>query len=108
MCKNCKASELGVQRQAELDAATLECQRLNVNPRIGGFIAKYAHPNAPRGERLNITSDQQAALERYNAALEAMKTLHEDYVWDRARIAAREAKERGQHIPYITQSDPRR
>jgi len=91
MCKNCKASELGIARQAELNAALAECQCIDINPGIHGFIAAHAW----KGYTPQYTDEQRAVLDRYNAAAQAMKKLHEDYVWSLARKAAEEARARG-------------
>lgn len=89
MCKNCKVSEIGLQRQAELDAATQEMKRLGI-PAYHGFLARYE-----LGTSAKYTDEQRAVLERYNTATLGMKKLHEDYVWSLARQAVQEAKERG-------------
>lgn len=105
MCKNCKSSELGIQRQTELEAATKACQDLKVNldPRIHGFIARHAWRNyTPQ-----YTDAQRAALDRYNVAQQAVKTLHEDYIWGLARKSAEEARARGVKQFYITHGDKR-
>jgi len=108
MCNNCKASELGIARQAELDAALAECQALNVNPRIAGFLVKHAYQGrVPRGERLNATPEQIEALKRYNAAQSAMKELHNDYVFDRGRKHVAEMKARGVQPVYFAHGDKR-
>lgn len=90
MCKNCKASPLGIERQSELDAAIAECQRLNVNPSTSGFIARHSW----RGYTPQFTDEQRAALTRYNTAQSLMKALHEDYVFDLARKAAQQRLDR--------------
>lgn len=89
MCKNCKASELGQTRQAELDAAHEACKAANINPGTAGFIIRYARTRTvPRDEH----PDAQAAIERYNAAQQAMKDLHNEYVFGLARQASEAAR----------------
>lgn len=89
MCQNCKSSSLGIERQAELDTAITECQRVNINPATSGFIARHAY----RGHT-PFTDKQKAALARYNTAQSLMKSLHGDYVFERARAAAEQRLER--------------
>lgn len=90
MCKNCKTSPLGIERQSELDAAIAECQRLGINPATSGFIARHAwHGYTPQ-----FTPEQKAALTRYNTAQSLMKDLHNDYIFEQARKAAQERLER--------------
>ena len=90
MCKNCKFSPLGLERQSELDAAIAECQRLSINPATSGFIARHAwHGYTPQ-----FTPEQRAALTRYNTAQLLMKALHNDYVFEIAREAAQRRLER--------------
>lgn len=90
MCKNCKASPLGIERQSELDAAIAECQRLGINPATSGFIARHAwHGYTPQ-----FTTEQKAALTRYNTAQSLMKDLHNDYIFEQAREAAQRRLER--------------
>lgn len=84
MCKNCKSSQLGLERQSELDAATIECRRLGINPDISGFVARHAY----RGRTPQFTSEQQVALARYNTARSLMRDLHNDYVFERGREEA--------------------
>jgi len=103
MCKNCKSSELGVQRQAELTAAIEQCKALNINPATGGFIARHAW----RGYTPQFKPEERAALDRYNAAAQAMKKLHEDYFWENARRDAEEARARGVKPLYIAHGDKR-
>jgi hypothetical protein len=105
MCKNCKASELGQTRQAELDAALEACKAANINPGTAGFIVRYARTRIiPKDEH----PDAQAAVERYNAAQQAMKDLHNDYVFGMMRQAAevertrREAQQAEDDEHYIT------
>lgn len=91
MCKNCKSSDLGIARQAELDAAIAACQELNIKPQINGFLVRHAYQGSiPRSERgvLHYTAEEHQALTRYNAAQDAIKKLHEDYVWDQGRQGA--------------------
>jgi hypothetical protein len=92
MCKNCKASPLGIQRQAELDAAIEACKALNIDHRTNGFIARYAW----QGYTPQYSDEQRQALDRYNNAMQAMKDLHQDFVFDGMRRAQEEAlKKRG-------------
>jgi hypothetical protein len=88
MCKNCKSSPLGTQRQSELDASIAECQRLAINPEVAGDKARHAM-YAPE-----FSGERRAALARYNTALSLMKALHNDYVFDLAREAAQARLER--------------
>lgn len=105
MCKQCKASELGQARQAELDAARAACERLNINPGTAGFIIRYARTRVvPRDEH----PAAQAAVERYNAAQDAMKKLHQDYIWGLARAHAQQMRERGVKPIAFTHSDPQK
>jgi hypothetical protein len=106
VCKNCKSSEIGIQRQAELDAATEACKALNINPATVGFLVRHAYQGrVPPGQRLNATPEQIKAVERHNAASGAMKKLHEDYVWDRGRKHVEEMKARGVQPFYIAHGD---
>lgn len=85
---NWKDTPLYQERQSELDAAIAECERLNVNPRIGGFLARHAYQGRiPQRERgaLHMTDEQQAALERYNSAQDAMKTAREEAILNMMR-----------------------
>ncbi len=108
MCVNCKSSELGIARQAELVAATEQCKELNINPAIVGFIVKHAYQGrVPGHERQSATPEQVAAAKRYIDAVDAMKTLHNDYVWTLARKQAEEARSRGVTPFYITHGDKR-
>lgn len=90
MCKDCKASPMGTQRQAELDAATAACKALNINPSIAGFIEHYAY----RGHTPKFKEGEKKAADRYNAAQQAMKKLHEDFIFDGMRKAAQREAER--------------
>ena len=90
MCKNCKGSELGIARQADLDAALADCQRIDINPGIHGFLTR----NAWKNYTPQYTDEQRAVLDRYNVAAQAMKKLHEDYVWDLGRKAVAAEKAR--------------
>jgi len=103
MCKNCKSSDLGVQRQAELTAAIEQCHTLNLKPEIAGFIARYGHPQ----RRSPFKPEERAALDRYNAAAQAMKSLHNDYIFAGMRQAAEEARARGVKPLYIAHGDKR-
>jgi hypothetical protein len=108
VCKNCKSSEIGIARQAELDDAREQCKQVNVNPDIVGFIVRHAYQgHVPSGQRLSATSEQIKAVERGNAASDAMKKLHEDYVWDRGRKHVEEMKAREVQPFYITHEDKR-
>lgn len=108
MCQNCKSSELGIARQAELAAATEQCKEVNINPAIVGFIVKHAYQGrVPGHERQNATQEQVAAAQRYIDAVDAMKTLHNDYVFDRGRRHAEEMRARGVKPFYITHGDKR-
>lgn len=83
MCKDCKASPMGQQRQQELDNAIQACKALDIDPHVNGFIARHAY----RGYTPQYTDEQCQALDRYNAAMQAMKKLHEDFVFDGMRRA---------------------
>lgn len=110
MCKNCKSSDLGIARQAELDAAIEACKELNINPAINGFLVRHAYQGSiPRRERgvLQHTAEEVQAITRYNAAMTAMKKLHEDYVWEQGRQGAllnRWHTHIG-HLDYVAYSD---
>jgi hypothetical protein len=108
VCQNCKASELGVARQKALEEATAKCKELNINPATIGFLVKHAYQGrVPGGQRLNATPEQIEAVQEYNTAHDAMKTLHNDYVFDRGRRHAEEMKARGAKPFYITHGDKR-
>lgn len=83
MCKDCKASPMGIQRQQELDNAIEACKALNIDPRVNGFIARHAY----RGYTPQYTEEQRQALDRYNTAMQAIKKLHEDFIFDGMRRA---------------------
>jgi len=106
MCNNCKTSPLGIQRQAELNAATEACKALNLNVATAGFISRHAYrggiPNLQRG-MIRFSKEEQAALDRYNAAQQAIKDLH----WEIARRNVEEARERGIKTFYIAHGDRR-
>lgn len=102
MCKNCKTSELGQQRQTELDAAIAECKLAGVNPGTGGFIVRHG------GNMPMLRTAQRAALERYNTAWQAMKKLHDDYVWQTAREYAEEMRAKGIKPISFSHADPQR
>lgn len=110
MCKNCKSSELGTRRQVELEQAESECKALGLNPATAGFISRHAYRGSiPRSERgvLRFTEQEQQALDRYNAAQQAMHKLHEDYVFDLGRKEAQEMKARGIKPYYFAHDDKR-
>jgi hypothetical protein len=110
MCKNCKSSELGVQRQSELEQAEAACKALNLNTGTAGFISRHAYRGSvPRSERgvLRFSQEEQQALDRYNAAQKAMRDLHNDYVWDLGRKHAQEMKEKGIKPIFIAHGDKR-
>jgi hypothetical protein len=50
---------------------------------------------------------ERAALDRYNAAAQAMKSLHNDYIFAGMRQAAEEARARGIKPFYIAHGDKR-
>jgi hypothetical protein len=101
MCKNCKASDLGVARQQALSLALQACQAANINPGVHGFLARHAsYPG-------QYNAAQQAALEAYNAAQEGIKQLHQDYIFDRARAAVEEQRRTGKVVgPAFTHARP--
>jgi hypothetical protein len=108
MCQNCKGSEEGIKRQKALDEATTKCKGLNINPATIGFLVKHAYQGrVPSGQRLNATPEQIEAVKEYNTAHDAMKKLHEDYVWERGRQYVAEQKARGVKPFYITHGDKR-
>lgn len=108
MCVNCKSSELGIARQKELEEATAKCKELNINPATIGFLVKHAYQGrVPGGQRLNATAEQIEAVKEYNTAHDAMKTLHNDYVWTLARKDAEDRRVRGVKPFYITHGDKR-
>jgi len=81
---------------------------LNINPATIGFLVKHAYQGrVPGGQRLNATPEQIEAVKQHVAASDAMKKLHEDYVWDLARKDAQDRKERGVKPFYITHGDKR-
>lgn len=105
MCKDCKTSPMGVERQQELDAALETCKALNINPATSGFIARHAW----KGYTPQFKDDERAALDRYNEAALAMKKLHEDYVFDGMRRAQIENMLRnGRKHRFIMHSDTRK
>lgn len=87
MCKNCKSSPLGIERQNELNAAIAECQRTNINPEIGGFIQRHSM-HTP------LNDNQRAAITRYNTARSLMIDLHNDYIFALARENAQRRLQR--------------
>lgn len=110
MCKNCKSSELGIQRLEELSQAEAACKTLGINPATAGFISRHAYRGSvPRSERgvLRFTEQEQQALDRYNAAQKAMRDLHDDYVWDCGRKHAQEMKAKGIKPIYFAHGDKR-
>lgn len=90
MCQNCKSSDLGRERQAALDAALAQCKAANINPSTGGFIARRAW----KGYTPQFLPEQRAALDAYNQALAGMKSLHNNYVFERGRAAVEARKQR--------------
>jgi len=101
MCKDCKASPLGQQRQTELDNAIEACKALNINTVVNGFIARHAW----QGYTPQYDDEQRQALDRYNEAAQAMKKLHEDFVFDGMRRAQEEALRNGVKYRFIMHSD---
>jgi hypothetical protein len=103
MCKDCKSSPMGIKRQAELDAAIEACKALNINSGTSGFIARHAW----KGYTPQFKDEERTALDRYNAAQQAMKKLHEDFIFEGMRRYQEEMRSKGIKPRYIVHGDTR-
>ena len=102
-------SQMAKERKAELEAATEACKALNLNVGTAGFIARHGYRGGiPKVERVGGIrfTEEEAALDRYNAAKQAMKTLKEDYILSQIRKDHEEARAQGLKPLYFTHADP--
>lgn len=102
-----KTSDLAKERQAELDAARAECEQLNINVGTASFVARYTYPGRLRcNEFIPFTPEEQQAVNRYNAAVDAVKRTKEDFIFAAMRKEQEEARARGVKPLTITHADP--
>jgi hypothetical protein len=96
MCKNCKASELGRQRQAAYDTARSAVEWAGLTPAISGFLAAYGARSDQGGRPRTplYSAEQQRLLDAYTRTRNALEQLHNDYIFgemrrevERARVA---------------------